>query len=382
MHDPLLQKLAVTNPDITFFRNAASPEFRTAAAGAALSASADTALSDDATVSDGTVIPDDADAAAVISGTAHEKTASDLLTDAPLPPHHTAGLNFLTGTYHLYALCADFGKSFFPSPFARGALLHLQLLASGAFDSRHYTRRRDLPSYLMAQTYFGRGVLRYEGREYALTPDDVFLIDCRRAHEYFAAAPAGWGYRMIHFDGSAMPGLFARILACGSVVFRFGAESRFQALLAELYATCAAAPPQEEVLCHRLLTDLLCELLCRLPAYRPQDYPEAIKKQCSFLQEHCREKWSLDALAAVFCLSKHHLCREFKRHTGRTLFTYLTECRMNLALRLLRSSELPVGEIATFVGFDDHNAFYRTFRQREGMSPSAYRKNWRGFSGQ
>ena len=110
-------------------------------------------------------------------------------------------LDYLNGDYNLSHTCSHYGQNFFPSTFARKALLYLQLLCSVTFSEKHYTIRKDLPSYLIAQTFYGKGLLRYDGKEYTLVPGDLFFIDCRQKHEYFAVSKKGWGYRFIHFDG-------------------------------------------------------------------------------------------------------------------------------------------------------------------------------------
>ena len=50
----------------------------------------------------------------------------------------------------------------------------------------------------------------------ATLPGDVFLIDCRKPHDYRAMSEEGWSYRMAHFDGSVMPDYYAQILAAGT----------------------------------------------------------------------------------------------------------------------------------------------------------------------
>lgn len=101
-------------------------------------------------------------------------------------------LDYLNGDYNLSHTCSHYGQNFFPSTFARKALLYLQLLCSVTFSEKHYTIRKDLPSYLIAQTFYGKGLLRYDGKEYTLVPGDLFFIDCRQKHEYFAVSKKGW----------------------------------------------------------------------------------------------------------------------------------------------------------------------------------------------
>lgn len=288
-------------------------------------------------------------------------------------------LDYLKADYDLSHACSHYGQNFFPSTFSRKALLYLQLLCSVTFSARHYTIRKDLPSYLIAQTFFGKGILRYEGKEYTLQSGDLFFIDCRKKHEYFAASKKGWGYRFIHFDGYAMSEYYKKILESGNVHFTFPADSRFQNLFKELILINYSSDSNKEVITNRILTDMVTEIFCQLPQYQNTKSPEFIADLCDYLQSSFTQNLTLGEIAAECNLSKYYMSREFKKYTGKTIFNYITDLRIALAQRLLRYSNLSINEIADQIGFDDHNGFYRAFMQREEMSPSAYRKYWKTF---
>lgn len=287
--------------------------------------------------------------------------------------------DYYRGDFDLSYTLSHYGDAFFPSMFSRKNLLYLQLLCSATFTKNHYTKRNELPSYLLAQTFFGKGILRYRQKEYELYPDDLFLIDCRDQHEYFAVSEDGWGYRFLHFEGSAMPGYYSQIAANHNVKFTFNKSSRFQDLFKELILVNYHAEPDKEIITNRILTDMITEILCQCPQYQDQKLPKPIEDLCDFLQNTFREKLTLDQIAEEVGLSKYYMSREFKRYVGKTIFQYIIDCRISLAQRLLRYSDMAINEIAEYVGFEDHNGFYRAFSQREDMSPSAYRKYWNTF---
>jgi AraC family transcriptional regulator, transcriptional activator of pobA len=67
------------------------------------------------------------------------------------------------------------------------------------------------------------------------------------------------------------------------------------------------------------------------------------------------------------------LARTLTRVTGRTTKELVTERVMNEAARLLRYTDLTVGEISYRVGFSDPLYFSRAFKRHGGRSPQAYR---------
>lgn len=60
--------------------------------------------------------------------------------------------------------------------------------------------------------------------------------------------------------------------------------------------------------------------------------------------------------------------------TGRTTKQLITDRRMLEAARLLRFTNMSVGEIAFRAGFSDHLYFSRAFKRATGEAPSAYRE--------
>ena len=72
------------------------------------------------------------------------------------------------------------------------------------------------------------------------------------------------------------------------------------------------------------------------------------------------------------------LSRALANVTGRTTKELITDRRMLEAARLLRFSEMSVGEIAFRAGYGDQLYFSRALKREHGESPSAYRARMRG----
>jgi AraC-like DNA-binding protein len=72
------------------------------------------------------------------------------------------------------------------------------------------------------------------------------------------------------------------------------------------------------------------------------------------------------------------LSRVLARISGRTSKELITDRVMVEAARLLRFTDLAVGEVAFRIGFDDRFYFSRAFKRRYGESPLAYRVRLRG----
>jgi YesN/AraC family two-component response regulator len=86
------------------------------------------------------------------------------------------------------------------------------------------------------------------------------------------------------------------------------------------------------------------------------------------------KKISLHDIASPLRISDKHLCRVFKEDCGVTLHNYLTEVRINSAIRLLKETEYSVEEIAGLTGFYDHSHFIKTCKRSAGMTPQEFRR--------
>jgi len=67
----------------------------------------------------------------------------------------------------------------------------------------------------------------------------------------------------------------------------------------------------------------------------------------------------------------------FKSATGFAPLEYVPSLRLEAASELLEGSEEPVEEIAYRVGYENITFFRRLFRRQKGMTPAAYRRQFR-----
>jgi AraC family transcriptional regulator of adaptative response / methylphosphotriester-DNA alkyltransferase methyltransferase len=85
------------------------------------------------------------------------------------------------------------------------------------------------------------------------------------------------------------------------------------------------------------------------------------------------EPITLDHLADELHLTKHHLVRTFTADFGVPPLTYLAARRLDVAAHLVTTTDRGIADIASAVGLTDANYFSRRFKQRFGLTPTAYR---------
>jgi transcriptional regulator GlxA family with amidase domain len=77
-------------------------------------------------------------------------------------------------------------------------------------------------------------------------------------------------------------------------------------------------------------------------------------------------------------LTERSFKRRFKQATGMTPMDYVHTLRLEEAKQMLESGEGPIDEVAEQVGYADPSFFRALFRRRVGLTPSQYRRRFRG----
>ena len=101
----------------------------------------------------------------------------------------------------------------------------------------------------------------------------------------------------------------------------------------------------------------------------------SVKRIREYMLEHLAETVGLDDLALVANVSKFHLVRSFKTATGTTPHQYLVALRMQAAAELLRSTQLPVTEVAVRCGYRSPSQFSTAVRRHHGVTAMEIRNS-------
>lgn len=94
----------------------------------------------------------------------------------------------------------------------------------------------------------------------------------------------------------------------------------------------------------------------------------------TYVKNNLSKKITLSELSWKLHCSTVTLTEHFKKEYGITIMEYVTQKRMDKAVRLLENSDLSIREISEDCGFPDIEYFSRCFKGIHKMSPSAWRK--------
>jgi AraC-like DNA-binding protein len=95
-----------------------------------------------------------------------------------------------------------------------------------------------------------------------------------------------------------------------------------------------------------------------------------------YIQSNLQSNLSIDKVANHLYLSRAYFTRLFRAHTGKSFVEYVTQCRVEEAKVLLRSTEWPVNRVGERVGLKP-SRFRAIFQESIGISPTEFRKRIR-----
>lgn len=224
----------------------------------------------------------------------------------------------------------------------------------------------------------GIEVFNYRGKEYRAGKGQMILINPAEVHDGQGAEKDGWAFSIFYADPKVLQraameitGKKVSIPFFKEAVINDKTSSR---KLLHLHRTLENSNSILER--ESLILTTFAELISRqsepapIPTVTGRE-PRAILRAKSYLEENYMENISLAELASFAYLSRFHLIRVFKKHTGLSPHAYLEQIRVNRAKELLKSG-MPIIDTAYELGFVDQSHLTKTFKKFAGTTPGQY----------
>ncbi|KIC88323.1 GlxA family transcriptional regulator [Pantoea agglomerans] len=96
------------------------------------------------------------------------------------------------------------------------------------------------------------------------------------------------------------------------------------------------------------------------------------------LRQNLDQPQDLDSLSRTLSMSRRTLTRHFHKATGMSLGEWLTAERLQRSQLLLETTGISIECVAEKAGFDSPVSFRQRFKSRFGVSPSEWRRTFRG----
>jgi len=221
-------------------------------------------------------------------------------------------------------------------------------------------------------TMSGRGLIEVAGQRFTAQAGSVVWLDTAMQYAHGCHADADdWNYLWVSIDGQGLDAVFAFLRVGQSPVF--SASSAAEPLFEQALATLARRSQTTDAMSSAVVGQLVA-LLVAERGEQEEDSSERIQRLMRALRADIARNWQIEDMADISSLSASQLHRQFRQKTGTTPMDWMRHERMNLAKRLLTSSDAKISAVALSSGYGDPYHFSRDFRRISGQSPSEFRR--------
>lgn len=228
-----------------------------------------------------------------------------------------------------------------------------------------------------------------EGKTYNLQPGDIILINSRELHQAIINNKEMTYERIVLWLNRAFLKELSSKETDLSLCFE-GANKKnvlrgdielkknIKALLSKLISLEYYKGIGNELLYRAYITEIMVQL--NNLTFNQEIYTDAdmeknnlIEDMVEYINNHLEEDITIDKLSEYFYLSKFHLSREFKKHTGTTIHRYIVQKKLIEAKELIIRGT-PIIEVYKQCGFGEYSNFFRAFKNEYGVTPKQFYK--------
>lgn len=236
--------------------------------------------------------------------------------------------------------------------------------------------------YLFHYIISGRGFLdssveKGAARRYDLEAGQGFLISPGQINTYSADRDDPWKYVWLEFDGLRAAGyLNAAGLSAAQPIYQPQspalAESLRDTMLYIADHPTASTLHQIGRLC-LFLDALIQSSSTRREPRGVQLRDFYIQEAVTYMEQNYRRDLTVEEIASVCNLNRSYFSKLFKESKGCPPQEFLIRMRLSKAAEMMKTSSVPIGDIAAFCGYPNQLHFSRSFKQHYGISPREWR---------
>lgn len=240
-------------------------------------------------------------------------------------------------------------------------------------DDTYHISRNPSSIYVFEYVIKGTGTIVYNGKSYTASKGDVYILQQGSTHHYFADPEDPWVKIWFNVEGALVSTLLTTYGLTQHIVIPIYNE-KVCALFYEFLALAKQPHSLEEIFrdCSRKFFDIILAL----HTFTERGLHERTKNAHlikSLLDNNIHAQFSLDELSKRLFYSKSYIISVFKEEFNQTPYSYLMSRKIEEAKHLLTDSVLSIKDISHSLCFSDAHYFSNQFKQYVGLSPKAYR---------
>ncbi len=234
--------------------------------------------------------------------------------------------------------------------------------------------------YLIHLVTSGKGTYVARGNIYHIHEGQAFIIYPQEITTYTADETDPWQYSFFACKGEMVERLLKRTsFADGNMVITLN-DMKLSDLIIETAQTILSKPFRNIDMYATIQLLRMFEILMDhvdTPETENTLTKEYVQKAISYIQFNYNSHLTVSGLADMISINRSYFYRLFKKEVGISPNEYLNNYRVDLAKKLLITSDLSISQIAMATGFSTFSSFYRLFSLKYECSPREYRFRYR-----
>lgn len=110
--------------------------------------------------------------------------------------------------------------------------------------------------------------------------------------------------------------------------------------------------------------------------YNKQSLQDIVQRAIKYIETYYSSNIKIRNICDAIYISPPYLQKIFLKYVGITPYQYIMDCRHRKGKEMLETTEVSIEDIARQCGFVNNAHFSTSFKQKEGMSPLAYKKSF------
>lgn len=236
--------------------------------------------------------------------------------------------------------------------------------------------------FLLTLITQGSGIQILNGKAIPFAPGDLFLLSPADFHKNTIPHGQSFRYYGVKFTYEMLDARLSELCALDRLPLYLHLHGQAAKTAVDIFRQLVEECTNgKDRLGNRAYQQALLEQLIILALRQMQQEHQVqteafINRALGYLYSHFSESITVADAAAYVGYTPNYFNTCFRRQMGIPFGEYLRQMRLNYAENLLRSSQMPVTEVAYESGFGSVSYFSRCFREKYAISPQEYRKHY------
>lgn len=238
------------------------------------------------------------------------------------------------------------------------------------------SRMQGAEQYIFIYCTEGEGWLKINGRQLRILPNHFFMVSKKIPHSYGADIDNPWSIYWMHFNGTAVPSLFARYNMHSLQAIPIPYDSIFIKQFDQIFTILKSNYIESQlehanILGLNFISFFIYYNFDQLTTTNGQG--NLVDMIIDFLEKNIDQPFKSEQITNEFNYSPSYIFTIFKKRTGYSLIHFFNLKKVQKACEYIKYSDLNIKEISHKVGFQDPLYFSRLFKKHMGVSPKSYR---------